>query len=149
MSICLKNRNGVIANWDNMELGIGEIMHGHEPNREGRRMAEKELLQRSASSVTLSGTRKIELIAWNACRNRSVEILFKTKRKVNWHKTVEEAVSVRRTFQLPTSLVFFGFAFGLKLRRMVRMGCCHCTIRRYWHGRLPFPSLHVDSSCAD
>lgn len=66
-------------------------MTNQEVSFEGRRRVEAELRQRGAGSVTFIGKRKSLLQATNPDHTRTVEIRVKTKRKGNWHTTINEA----------------------------------------------------------
>lgn len=66
-------------------------MNSYEVNQKGRRNVETELLQRGATLVTPYKTRKSLLHATDLNRSRTVELRIKTKRKGNWHTTIDEA----------------------------------------------------------
>lgn len=66
-------------------------MANQEVSFEGRRRVEAELLQRGAGSVTFIGKRKSLLQATNSDHSRTGEIRVKTKRRGNWHTTINEA----------------------------------------------------------
>jgi hypothetical protein len=67
------------------------IMNSHEVSQKGIRNVEAELLKRGAASVTPCRTRKSLLHAADSSRSRTVELRVKTKRKGNWHTTIDEA----------------------------------------------------------